>query len=454
MTSHRLYRLVFLISSLLYLLTSYLLLLRDAFILERVAFELNLPDIETVGLALAKILRVNYTATFTLLLSFVGLFLSFFFLTKQKTSLSKKFVLLVAFIYLLSFPILSNDVWDYSNSNRIDLIHHHNRWIAKAEDFPQDSSLYLGNWRFRPSVYFSVVHAGFYLIGAIFGTNPLAFAVGMKLLNLSIIGAISFFLKKIANTDYIYFFLNPLILIEFLGNAHNDLFVGLFSLLTLLYLSKKPHISAVSLAASFLSKITGVILLPFIFLNDFNQPKKMIHFLTVFLVASLILALPMITSFDSIKTTILDQSNQHLRSLPFILGQTLNLFFSESFSTRATKIISLALFFVAFIIIYRKNKNLYTRAYLYFLSFLLLASPMLQPWYLAWFLPITPLISSKKLKNSIILLSFGSMLHYIVLFISFYFHPFNFSWQIIMYLCFLVPPFFALLKPRKWYTQI
>src|SRR5690606_31321083 len=105
------------------------------------------PAIESVGLKLAGLLKVNHTSTLLIVSSFVGLFWSFWKMlllerdtprkpkaaAPLKEGISMWFWITCVLIIFLSFPALSTDVFDYNNTNRVAFIHDADPWQYPAD---------------------------------------------------------------------------------------------------------------------------------------------------------------------------------------------------------------------------------------------------------------------------------------------------------------------------------
>ena len=97
-----------------------------------------------------------------------------------------------------------------------------------------------------------------------------------KLLNLVIHLTNCYLVYKLANKKFaVIYGLNPFVLIEFIGNVHNDIIVVFFVLLAIFFLkNKKLVLSIISLALATGIKYFTILLLPFIILYYFRSEKN------------------------------------------------------------------------------------------------------------------------------------------------------------------------------------
>lgn len=453
----------FFISSLIYAASSYLLLLRDAFKLERLALALNLPWIESSGLKLAGYLHVNLSSTLFLTASILGLFYFYFKITSKSKLPATTQPIFIASIccFLLSFPILSTDIFDYNNVNRVAFVHHANPWITPANFFPNDPRIYLGSWITRPTVYPYVSIFFFALVHFTFSQQIILNLLGFKIIGFIFFLASTQLLSQNTKASKLNLFvLNPLVLIEFLGHAHNDLLVGFFTLVVILFLSRRPVLAGLAWAAAFLSKFTALIYLPLILIYLAN--KKQFRPLANFLVTAFFLSVGtlafMYSSTLPLLKNLATQNDYLLRSLPFAVRHLISLVYPFIFfeqSLFAEKIVTSIIFIISALILFTKLKRmtLPDATVVLFMLYLFISSPMVQPWYLGWFLPLLPLVTKAGIKASLLTLSFSASCYYVIEQTSLYFFPLHPAWQIIMYLFIAIPPLLVLALPQNWYTR-
>jgi len=452
-------------SSLLYLVSSYYLLLRNAFFLERFALMFNLPSLETQGIVLAQILHANSISTLVLTFSLLGLFVSFILLLRHppKRIFTHPLFILSLLNFLLSFPSLSTDVFDYLNFNRIAFVYHANPWLQSALSFPHDPWIYFGSWLDRPSVYPPLFHFSSALIYFLFGASVIGSIIGFKLFNLFLYLAFYFLFvsvkPKLSVKSQLIFLANPLILIEFLGNAHNDLLLALFLLLSFLFLKRhQPIPSALFLAAGFLTKITLLLYLP-IFLYFFSRKrlKLSLKFGLSFAFFTLLGFIPLFPIFSTYIHNLNLQTNIFYHSLPNLFRLLIRSLFSMDLELagKLQRLISLPLFALAAAFTYSKVRHLPELALIgLMLFYLIIAAPMIQSWYLVWYLPLLPFAPNHKIKTAGLIFCFSGLLHYPIFFLSFYLNHHHPLWQLLIYLVMVLPSLVIIFLPQRWYTRL
>ncbi len=462
---------------LFYALLSYLILLRDEFLLERISVLTNTPLILEKGRILAKVLRVNSIPTLFL---FIIIFVLFYFYAKTLRRLTHEtdaretkrvivtFSLIFMAISIFSFPSLSTDVFDYVASNRVLFVHNSNPWLHAPVEFPTDEFIYLGSWKFRASVYGPVQFVFSSLVHTIAQDNLIGNIIGFKIMNaaffLASITIIKKWLEKYSSDSVVFglaiFAWNPLVHIEILGNAHNDIIMGFFSLLCMYFLFEKKVIKgAIALSLAILAKVTAVIFIPVIAIWMFQKQKNssLMSFLSATVSTTLIGFLSLGDGLGGFIDNLGVQLGLYLRSLPTIIRFTfLSLGSSMNQAQWAEKLFTIPPYLYLYAFLVRKVRNIGILEVLVsaMLIYLLLVSPMLQPWYLVWILPLVALLRQSRVQIAAVTMSFSSLLHYVVLFTSYYFSPLNFIWQIIMFLTIAIPPLIVWFIPKSWYTQL
>ncbi len=129
----------------------------------------------------------------------------------------------IGYVLLLSYPLLSHDLFNYMFDARILTFYGENPYAKIALDFPQDEWLRFMHWTHRAYPY----GPSFLLITLI----PSFLSLGKLILNyilfkgLFILGYVAavFYLNKMNKKSAIEFATHPFVLVEGLINAHNDL---------------------------------------------------------------------------------------------------------------------------------------------------------------------------------------------------------------------------------------
>ena len=182
--------------------------------------------------------------------------------------------LLIATPLLLLPQIFSSDVWSYAFYGRIPVVHHGNPFVDLPSAYPDDSLLRRLYWKSTASVYGPVwvgVSVALAAIAQLLGGAAWAYLVTFKsflfvchLANVAIIYRILRRIRPGTETwGSIFYAWNPLVLFEFAGNCHNDVFmITLILIAVACAAAGRPNLTAAWLTAAGLAKLTGLLGLP------------------------------------------------------------------------------------------------------------------------------------------------------------------------------------------------
>lgn len=202
-----------------------------------------------------------------------------------------KIVAAIAVIFSLSYPLLSSDVFKYLFSAKTVLVYHANPHLFAPQIFVGDPWLRFMRWIHTPSPYGPVMTAlaiPYYLLGlGKFVPSLYLF----KLDQLFWYGLAIWVIGKLAHKRpvlaQLIFALNPLVLIEWLVNAHNDAPMISLLLLSFYFLSLGKRLPAfISLLFSIGIKYVTIFFLPVIFLYQKFHPLTIIHYSLIALITA------------------------------------------------------------------------------------------------------------------------------------------------------------------------
>lgn len=218
-----------------------------------------------------------------------------------------KFLILISLPLVFSYNALSHDLFNYIFNAKMVVEFGANPHIKTALDFPNEPMLRFMNNIHTPAPYgygWTALSVLPYLagLGKFFSTFIVFKFFALLSLILTLLVSEKFFKK----TDYFklaLLFLNPLLLIEVLSSAHNDLWMLAPALLAIYlatdFQNKKllKIISIVILMAISISiKYATIVLLPFIIYFIFkNQLEKLIKSSYIFDLAAITMFLPLLT---------------------------------------------------------------------------------------------------------------------------------------------------------------
>ncbi|MFH1971007.1 MAG: polyprenol phosphomannose-dependent alpha 1,6 mannosyltransferase MptB, partial [Patescibacteria group bacterium] len=201
-------------------------------------------------------------------LLFICYFCTYYFTDWIKVNIKTIFFFALVFnMTFLFIPFLtSNDLFSYIFQSRVFSHFGKNPYLITYDSFPNDQfyesikTIWSSN-TLRTGPLFLFIGAFINLLGQ----NSLTLTillfkillVGANILNVFLIFKIS----KSTKATFLYA-LNPLVIFELAGNAHNESLLILFLLISLLFLLKQPILSFSTLIASTLVKYSTFMLLP------------------------------------------------------------------------------------------------------------------------------------------------------------------------------------------------
>lgn len=194
--------------------------------------------------------------------------------TRASTLFPWRFIALISLILALAYPMLSSDVFKYLFVAKEIVLYHANPYLVTPNAFPDDTWIRFMRWVHTTTPYgpvFTITTIPYYLLGMgkfvpilyLFKLDQLAW----YFLTIWVIGR----LAKHRVTTQLYFALNPLILMEWLVNAHNDaMMIALLMLSIYLLTIQKRVWSLITLLLSIGVKYVTIFFLPFIFLKKMS----------------------------------------------------------------------------------------------------------------------------------------------------------------------------------------
>lgn len=213
---------------------------------------------------------IFYSTIVVLLFLFYGIFLRLAY--KKEITLKKLWPLLLAIGVILTFAYnaFSYDLFNYIFAAKVLVHYHQNPYLVRALDFPKDPMLSFMHWTHNTYVYGPValgITLPLYFIG--FGYFLPTFFL-FKILSTACYFGTIYFLQKIfqkTNPDQqvsgvILYALNPLVLIECLVSAHNDVIMMFFAVTGVYLLLQRKWLWGLSaIIVSALTKQVTVFLL-------------------------------------------------------------------------------------------------------------------------------------------------------------------------------------------------
>lgn len=211
-------------------------------------------------------------------------------------------------ILTFSYPAFSYDIFNYMFDAKTIIYYHQSPWVFKPLDFPNDSWLSFMHWTHRPSVYpfFGVLLTiPFYFLS--FNYFILALFNFKILMAISLLFLVYILEKLLIRTggkniyqNLIVFAFNPLVLIESLVSAHNDIVMMALGVLSVfLYKYHSKFKGYFTLLLSVLVKYTSVSFSPaFLYDHFLKRNNKHDYFYQILFLSSVLVFLLFITKIE------------------------------------------------------------------------------------------------------------------------------------------------------------
>jgi len=204
------------------------------------------------------------------ILGIIGLF-AFHYAIIRKFPLKHVFhlALLIGAALVVSYPFLSHDLFNYMFDAKIATFYHQNPYLKRALDFPNDPWTRFMHWTQRTYPYGPT----FILITLIpsflsFGKFLLAF-IFFKAMNVILYIWAVWILERKNKVLALAFATSPLVLVEGLMNAHNDLVAVAFAIAGMFYVFESKQMRDQIIGRTLLIVSGGIkyITTPFIFIS-------------------------------------------------------------------------------------------------------------------------------------------------------------------------------------------
>lgn len=382
------------------------------------------------------------TAVFIALVIFF--LISYGYSLRAKISL-RKVVFLALFFQILvffSYPFLSNDIYDYINSDRLSAVYHQNVWQVPPSKFPNDTFYALINYPNFVRIYGPVNQAIYNTVTGIAGDDILVNLAFHKLVVVFFVAACLFLTLKILREYYPQnpsfgiklVFWNPLFVLETAGSGHNDIIMLFFLLLAFYFFkSRKSFLAGASLALSVQIKTSPLLLLPFLglfFIRE-NQIRSGLKFALGFIGVYFLTFTSMGVSLQAVLERQNLTTESSWQSLPFLVANFLPIL------NPALKITLVALLVYQLARVWRGEDPwlAYLETLFLYLLFLL---PALWNWYFLWLLVFLPYIPIQQFTGAVLGATFGSLFAYPASWLRLRINYHADLWQVIMYLSILL----------------
>lgn len=349
-------------------------------------------------------------STLTYLIIFVGITALYLIIVNRKEMFDNiksilKYVTVVSVIFLMMLPWTSSDIFYYMGVGELDSVYGQNPYYTTMKEYYEqnkenieDEILEQGAnnfWASTTVVYGPIAQLIFKICTIVSLKNINICLLVFKILNLIIHISNCYIIYKITRKKIfsIIYGLNPFILLEFIGNVHNDILLVFFVLLALYFLIKKEKIL---LSIFFLAIATGIkyftiLLLPIVIIYHFRNEEKIgkrffkcIQYGLLFL---LIFLAEYIFYFDNIDVmfAMLAQTSRYCKSIYSVLIITNANFMFLIRCALSILFVYLYICLCIQLLLNTKNNILnMLRKYNVILIMFLLILTNFQQWYLVW----------------------------------------------------------------------
>lgn len=184
-----------------------------------------------------------------------------------------------AIILVFSYPALTYDLFNYIATAKVLYSHHENPYLVMPMEIPNEPNLAFTRAANKVALYGPVWIAITAIPHYLGGGNIWATLLLYKAMNTFVyllFGSVIWRMTKNMK-NVIFFMLNPLVLIEVIMNAHNDIFMMILALGALIVWQQKKYMYACALfVASWFIKEATIVLLPLFFIKNITLENAMV----------------------------------------------------------------------------------------------------------------------------------------------------------------------------------
>lgn len=331
-----------------------------------------------------------------------------------------KYIIVINMVFILMTPWTSSDIFYYMGVGELDGEYKQNPYYVTIEQYYSENINDINDeimkqakenvWANTTVVYGPVSQVIFKIFTQISNKKIDICLLVFKLVN-SVIHILNCYLIYVLSKKKIFsiiYGLNPLILIEFIGNAHNDIILVLFVLLAIYFILKKNNLK---LSIFFLALATGmkyfsILLLPFLIMYYYRKNKKIKNRILLCIRYGIIFLFLIILEYAfyfkdfSILLGIITQTSKYSKSIySAILLKNEELMI---LSRTIVMCLFLVYYIKTFIEMLIEDKIKWRNIIKEYNNILFLALLMLttfQQWYLIWLFPTLIWEKRKKINN-------------------------------------------------------
>lgn len=367
---------------------------------------------------------------------------------REQTGDRGPLVLVYALIFAgtlgLMYPINATDLFQYVFRGRVLAIYHGNPLLLTPRDFPADPILpYVGEWTYIPSPYGPVWELLAGVVTWLCRGQLLPTLLGLKTLVIAFYLGTAFLVDRLLSivapgrrvAGMLFFAWNPLVLLELVGNGHNDAVMLFFIVLGFYLLARRRALlSILALVLAALCKVIALLTIPpvlIIVLWQWPTWRERLHFLVragaVAMLVILILYLPFWPPWESISGVLGESTRRWGFSIPTLCALVLQAVV-ERLAVGSARLwvfvvyelprwIVQGLFVVLYLRLlaraWRERTASVVTAFRSLFTYLLLA-PSFRVWYPTWLVPLAALQPGEGRAERAAIFSFTAALSVVV----------------------------------------
>jgi hypothetical protein len=308
-------------------------------------------------------------------------------------------------LFLLAPPLLSQDVFSYIAYARLGARHGLDPYVVVPAAIPHDAVLPFVGWREAVSAYGPLFTLATYPLGLL--GVPAALWLLKCVEAVSVVGIAAIAARVAARRGgdpmraVVLIALNPLVLVDVIGGAHNDALTVLLLTAALAALGRNELAAGASFVGSAALKASALVAAPFALLASRGRRKLLAAEIAALALAGAVsYAAFGVTPLDAVGVLGLDQSLTSRHSVPSTLARLAGV-------GVAPVRLALELAYVALLVVLlvrTARGGDWVRAAGWAAFGLLLATSWLMPWYVLWVLPFAAVAGDGPLSVAVLAL--------------------------------------------------
>lgn len=342
------------------------------------------------------------------------------------------FAVLFSFTLLMMYPITSSDVFEYVFHSRI-LVHYGlNPMVVAPIAFKGDSFLKALPWGQHPSPYGPLWLLLTVPGGLIANNDFLMSLIVMKFLPLPFfLGSVLIIAAILQRMDANYrlagtllFAWNPPVLLEAIGNGHNDLIMMFFVLFAIYLMIRRKWVWVIPvLVASILIKwATAILVIPFLIYCWHAQPTSQARWKYLLKTSSIsgALLIVLVLPFLAVPTGLLEESNFYsLLALPSVAYH----FLRGIYGVNTAKVLTIGTGVLSYLAIYilslrsllgkLQPRHLILLSVFLILAYFGVACVHFQPWFVIWPLALGIWINHPAIRSVLLVFTCSALFSYV-----------------------------------------